>query len=390
MKGLKIRVARRLPGSHCDTREASVPAVPPLSEFEEIRQQLKENGLFGDETLVLIAHDGVRVVFDSEGRLVRSELFDAIKAPLALFTPGTHALTFATRGLPVYASNDDMAQMFGYALPCVDIPPKKGPAFLIRDRGFLVTGRFANELVAAAILAEKLCRIELLAPAIGAVHHLNPALCAAEHAVYRAAYSKRQMRDAHVPSGEAPASPEGSGASREDELRGTVIAYGRKLVEEHLIQATWGNVSVRVDDEHFLISPSGVDYFAVRPDEVALVSVIDGSYDKGLHPSSERRMHQLIYQERPDIRALVHTHSANCAVFAACHEDLLTEVLDYPCAPYAVSGSARLAANASHVMIGHDGCILANHGFVTGSDSLAHAFAQACEAEAAAGRRLGS
>ena len=115
MRGLKTRVARRLPGSHSDTREASVPAVPPLSEFEEIRQQLKENGLFGDETLVLIAHDGVRVVFDSEGRLVRSELFDAIKAPLALFTPGTHTLTFATRGLPVYASNDDMAQMFGYA-----------------------------------------------------------------------------------------------------------------------------------------------------------------------------------------------------------------------------------------------------------------------------------
>jgi L-fuculose-phosphate aldolase len=172
------------------------------------------------------------------------------------------------------------------------------------------------------------------------------------------------------------------------ELRREVMRYGQLLVEHRLIQATWGNVSVRVDDDHFLISPSGVDYNAVTPGEVALVSIADGSYDKGLHPSSERRMHQLIYQERPDIRAIVHTHSANCAVFAACHADLLTEVLDYPCAPYAVSGSKRLATNVSRVMIGHDGCILANHGFVTGADTLGRAFARAQEAEAAAGRRF--
>ena len=170
------------------------------------------------------------------------------------------------------------------------------------------------------------------------------------------------------------------------DLRQEVIRCGQLLVERHLIQATWGNVSVRVGDDGFLISPSGVDYARVQPDEVVLVSLADGSYEKGLRPSSERKMHRAIYQVRPDIRAIVHTHSANCAVFAACHADLLTEVLDYPCAPYAVSGSKRLATNVSHVMIGHDGCILANHGFVTGAETLERAFAQAQEAEAAAGR----
>ena len=117
------------------------------------------------------------------------------------------------------------------------------------------------------------------------------------------------------------------------EARAEVIRYGQLLVEHRLIQATWGNVSLRVDDDHFLMSPSGVDYFRVKPEEVVLISVADGSYEKGLHPSSERRMHQTIYQNRPDIWAVIHTHSASCAVFAACHADLRSDELFYPCAP---------------------------------------------------------
>lgn len=174
-----------------------------------------------------------------------------------------------------------------------------------------------------------------------------------------------------------------------DELRQEVIRYGQLLVEHRLIQATWGNVSVRVDDDHFLMSPSGVDYYHVSPQEVALVRVADGSYDKGLHPSSERRMHQAIYRERGDIRAVVHTHSANCAVFAACRADLVTNEVNYPCATYGVSGSAALAKSVAQIMLAHDGCIMANHGFVTGAQTLERALAQAIEAERVAGELLG-
>lgn len=174
-----------------------------------------------------------------------------------------------------------------------------------------------------------------------------------------------------------------------DELRAEVIRYGQLLVENRLIQATWGNVSVRVDEDHFLMSPSGVDYYHVSPQEVALVRIANGSYDKGLHPSSERRMHQAIYRERGDVRAIIHTHSANCAVFAACHADLVTDEVNYPCAAYGVSGSAQLASHVVQIMLAHDGCIMANHGFVTGSQTLARALAQAIEAERVAGELLG-
>ena len=173
------------------------------------------------------------------------------------------------------------------------------------------------------------------------------------------------------------------------ELQREVMRYGQLLVEHRLIQATWGNVSVRVDDDHFLITPSGVDYYRTRPEDVVLVCVSDGSYEKGARPSSERRMHRAIYQVRPDLRAIVHTHSQNCAVLAGCHLDLLTDVLDYPCAAYAVSGSAGLARNVANIMRAHDGCIMANHGFVTGAETLGRALSQALEAERAAGELLG-
>ena len=173
-------------------------------------------------------------------------------------------------------------------------------------------------------------------------------------------------------------------------LRNEVIEYGRLLVQHRLIQATWGNVSARVDDGHFLITPSGVDYFSVQPEEVVLVSIADGSYEKGLHPSSERRMHRAIYQARPDLRAIIHTHAPNCSVFAGCRRDLVTDEVNYPCAAYAVSGSARLAAHVGRLFLAHDGCIMANHGFVTGSQTLARALAQAIEAERVAGELLGA
>ncbi len=175
----------------------------------------------------------------------------------------------------------------------------------------------------------------------------------------------------------------------EAELREEIIKYGRKLVECRLIQGTWGNISARLDNTSFLITPSGVDYERIRPEDIVKVCLRDGSYDPALHPSSERAMHQLIYRRRPDIKAVIHTHSENLAVFAACRQDLITDTLDLPCAAYGISGSKRLAENAADIMFGHSGCILANHGFVTGAKDLETALQQAAEAEKAAGEVLG-
>ncbi|HAE17289.1 MAG TPA: class II aldolase [Erysipelotrichaceae bacterium] len=174
----------------------------------------------------------------------------------------------------------------------------------------------------------------------------------------------------------------------EDDVRRELVQCGTKLADMGLIQGTWGNLSARLDQDFFLITPSGADYYGILPEDIVKVDMRDGTYEAGKHPSSERLMHQLIYLNRPDLGGIVHTHSPYCSVFAACRKDLVTSRLDYPCASYAVSGSRKLAVNVSQIMLGHDGCILSNHGFVCGAADLTAALALAAEAEKAAEEML--
>lgn len=162
------------------------------SEFEVIGQGLEDAGLLCADTLVMVGGGGVKVVFDHEGHLVRSDLFRHVRAPFTVFSTGTYSLAFAKEGRPLRASTDDMAQMFGPKLACVELGRVRGSSVLVKDKGFMVTGRYPAELVAAATLVEKACRAELLVPAIGELHYLNDALSVAEHAVYLASYSKHE------------------------------------------------------------------------------------------------------------------------------------------------------------------------------------------------------
>ena len=171
-------------------------------------------------------------------------------------------------------------------------------------------------------------------------------------------------------------------------LRESVIAYGKKLAENRLIQATWGNVSARIDENRFLITPSGVDYDRIRPEDIVEIRISDGSFAAGQRPSSERELHRLVYAQRGDIRAVIHTHSAALQTFAACRESLRTPEIDAPCASYGVSGSKKLAESASGVLRSHDLCIMANHGFIAVGADLETALARAVTAENAAKRRL--
>lgn len=166
--------------------------LPLLEAFEAVREALKEQELYNDDTLVLLADGESRIILDAQGKLVTSPLFKSVTTPFAVLSSGASSLECARRGTPLKASCDDMAQLFGPRVPCVKVPRGQASAYLIKDQGFLVTGRFPAEVVAAAILVEKACRAELLAPKIGQLHYLNPALCAAEHAMYLASYSKHE------------------------------------------------------------------------------------------------------------------------------------------------------------------------------------------------------
>ena len=129
--------------------------------------------------------------------------------------------------------------------------------------------------------------------------------------------------------------------------REQVLAAARRLVEERLIARTWGNISVRVSETQFLITPSGLAYETLRADQLVLVDIADGSYHGPVKPSSEKGIHAAAYRLRPEAGFVIHTHQywasvagvAGTAVTGFIHPLLGKRV---PCAAYGLPGTKSL------------------------------------------------
>ena len=149
-----------------------------------------------------------------------------------------------------------------------------------------------------------------------------------------------------------------------------IIRISRDLHEIGLLVRTWGNISSRVDDDHMLITPSGIRYEDLTPEMIVQVRISDLSYEGDYKPSSELKVHAAAYKSRKDCGFIVHTHQ----VFATCAGTLgLKKVFSYfddedvtiPVAPYAMPGTDKLAENVARTLNKYsetNGIIMANHG----------------------------
>lgn len=99
--------------------------------------------------------------------------------------------------------------------------------------------------------------------------------------------------------------------------REAVIEAGKKLVETGLIARTWGNVSVRVSADEFLITPTGRAYDSLTPEDIVAVNIADLSYTGPIKPSSEKGVHAEVYKLKPEANFVIHTHQANASVASA-------------------------------------------------------------------------
>lgn len=168
------------------------------------------------------------------------------------------------------------------------------------------------------------------------------------------------------------------------EAKQIVIKAGHELLKAGLIVRTWGNISCRVSDTQFVITPSGRAYEDLTPDDIVLVNIADLSYDGDVKPSSEKGIHASCYQLRPDCNFVIHTHQANASIVSALGYDInsLTEEHsaiignDVPCAAYGLPGTGKLrqgvidALNRSK----SKAVILAHHGAVCVGSSYDDAF----------------
>ena len=106
------------------------------------------------------------------------------------------------------------------------------------------------------------------------------------------------------------------------QARKDVVQAGQQLVKTGLIARTWGNVSARINESQFVITPSGRAYETLTPAEIVTVNIADGSYRGEIKPSSEKDIHAAVYRQRPEINFIIHTHQVHASVVSALHRDI--------------------------------------------------------------------
>jgi len=163
--------------------------------------------------------------------------------------------------------------------------------------------------------------------------------------------------------------------------REQVIEYSLKLLSEGLTNGTAGNVSIFNREKGLVaISPTGVNYSELTPEMISIVD-LDGKLIEGLKPSSELEMHMILYRNREDVNAVIHTHPVYTTVLACLRQDLpaidymiaVTGATKVRCAEYASYGTKELAENAYKAMGSSLAVILANHGLTTAGKDIANA-----------------
>lgn len=101
-----------------------------------------------------------------------------------------------------------------------------------------------------------------------------------------------------------------------------VIEAGEKLVETGLIARTWGNVSCRVDDKTFVITPSGKPYIGLQPEDIVEVAIDDLAWSGDVKPSSEKGVHAEVYKMYPDANFVIHTHQKVASAVSVLKEGI--------------------------------------------------------------------
>jgi L-fuculose-phosphate aldolase len=175
----------------------------------------------------------------------------------------------------------------------------------------------------------------------------------------------------------------------EEELRSQIIDFARMLEPSGLSVNRSGNISARWKDG-FLITPTGMVYEQLEPDDVVFVGM-DGALATGQRaPSSEWRFHQAAYRDRAEFGAVVHCHSTHATALACTGRPIpafhyMVAVAggeSIACAPYATFGGEDLASNVAAALSGgRRACLLANHGQVACGGDLDAAFALAKDVE---------
>lgn len=163
-----------------------------------------------------------------------------------------------------------------------------------------------------------------------------------------------------------------------------VVAQAAKYLAQHgFLSATGGNISVRLNEpEGLAITPSNFDYMKMTPEDICILGVDGEILNARLKPSVESSLHAAIYQTRPDVNAIIHTHQVYPSTLAIINKPipaLFDEQVRFlgravEIIPYAPSGTGLLKNKvAKFVGNHHNAFMMANHGALVLGDTMERA-----------------
>ena len=171
------------------------------------------------------------------------------------------------------------------------------------------------------------------------------------------------------------------------EIKETVCYSGKQLLAKGLVARTWGNVSMRVNENEMVITPSGRKYEELTPNDMVLVNFHDYSYKGSIKPSSELKLHCEIYRNRKEVNAVIHTHQMYASIVAAAQKDVVVlnenhqKILGakvVKSAPYALPNTKKITKGTYNALGQNKAALMANHGVVCAGNDLEEVF-EICE-----------
>ena len=168
------------------------------------------------------------------------------------------------------------------------------------------------------------------------------------------------------------------------EVKKEIIKIVKKAGKNRLLPGTSGNLSVRYNDTYIILTASGSSSAFITYDDLILTDLEGNICEKSNKmPTSEIGIHTSIYKKRPDINAILHSHSSALSAFAVINRPLspiLAESIYYfkniPFVPFCKPGSKELAYETALCFENKsvNACFLSNHGFVLGAKDLKEAY----------------
>lgn len=325
------------------------------------------------------------------GRIFSSR--DDINAIVFICTEA--AVRFSKENQIMRPALDDLAQIIG---PDVTVCPdgtartllkalRNRRGCFIQGSGIIAVGETIEEAIAGARILEKSAEAEIYSGRLNGLQYLDPAAAQELHKYYDGSYSKVNQKEKvdFISSG-----------AEEFRLRNRIIDCGKDMSRSELVQGSWGNISLRLNPDTMLITPSGMDYFSIRTEDIVRMNIHDLKYGMQRKPSSEYRLHAALYRRYPDCNAIIHTHSNGISAFAAAHagfrisEPPMDRLIgDMHCSEYRTPGTDELCDSIMEAIEGSHACIIANHGAIFYGNDLDVTLAIANAVESRACNLLG-